>query len=760
MADDHVSLDLDEPVALRRKRRSSAAPDHSQTSSNVSVVVYENESMSTPPATPRHDFGSRRSKKRVRFSDPGPSIDTDFTSSGLTPNLRRTSLGSVKRRRHSMPVTVQNRATSPVSGEIQFAPLRQVLDGRVKRRLRRNRLSEEVNTIQWEKRMEAKRRRSEVLRLKEQLKGKDLQMQEMRDEHDLASQLGNTSSVDGMSTKVQDLEQQIENLKKELGDKDANGAHGEHDATDWTMAGHDPFGSDNDVMNDDYDDNDFGMSMMDDEVMTTPTRLKTSFLSPPGTAPNTPSGPPSVGVQTSPRLDSENQELREQLRVLQTELEELRSTVALRKDRDTRLSQKLTSYLPTPHNTPVIHDYSSLDSALDSVLTQLALSQALALEHGSSFSVLSSEICALGFSTAVSPVDTLAVIAAQFRSARLELEYLMPGEVAEGFENEKLLKMLLGRIRVLLDDARKRDVQIDEYHAQEVALRREINAGVEAMDGVQRELLLAAEREEGLTRELEEKETSCERHRDALDDYRREVLGLEELVEKMEEEALEKQGQREEWETEKEAETEELQERLGNALEAAEELRGALLAKESELADRADRADELWERDARITDLEVKIDTLSQALQDAREMIDDLRAENSTLAAQNQDLETQVQSERSRGHAVVRGMREQLSHVLSASQEYLSSPLSAEPVLPELPTPMSSAEVVVRKGGIFDKKQARRSSGNTLRVGGEGMSVLPEKRKRRRWDSGLGFLEEDEGEGSAGLGGDGLSSDY
>ncbi|KFY79317.1 hypothetical protein V499_01697 [Pseudogymnoascus sp. VKM F-103] len=49
---------------------------------------------------------------------------------------------------------------------------------------------------------------------------------------------------------------------------------------------------------------------------------------------------------------------------------------------------------------------------------------------------------------------------------------------------------------------------------------------------------------------------------------------------------------------------------------------------------------------------------------------------------------------------------------------------------------------VVRQGGLFDKELARRRSGS-LGSGGE--------KKRRRYDSGLGFLdEEEEGEGGVG----------
>jgi hypothetical protein len=55
--------------------------------------------------------------------------------------------------------------------------IRQVLDDRVKRRLRRNRLSEEMNKIHMDKRNEERERRFEVERLRNELASKDLELQ-------------------------------------------------------------------------------------------------------------------------------------------------------------------------------------------------------------------------------------------------------------------------------------------------------------------------------------------------------------------------------------------------------------------------------------------------------------------------------------------------------------------------------------------------------------------------------------------------------
>ena len=107
----------------------------------------------------------------------------------------------------------------------------------------------------------------------------------MRDEQEIASQIEGESGVSlsintTLSTKVQELEQEIQGLKAELQRKESF----ETQDADWTMAARDPFNfdDDDDHMITNYDD-DFRESMINDEMITTPTRLNTSFPSPPST---------------------------------------------------------------------------------------------------------------------------------------------------------------------------------------------------------------------------------------------------------------------------------------------------------------------------------------------------------------------------------------------------------------------------------------------------------------------------------------------
>jgi len=798
--DSTIVIDDDRPLAVRRSRRSSVGPTSNSRSSSRPATIHPH-GIATPPETPK------RIKKRVRFSDPGPAIESDYASSGLTPFIRRTSLSTPKsKRRQSTPARLWNRAgydVEPASGTLQFAPLRQVLDGRVKRRIKRNGLSEEINVIEFDKRAEARGRKAEVERLKGELALKDLEVQSMRDEHDIASQIegesgGSMTTTTTLSNKVQELEQEIRDLKEELGRRESD-SDTVDDPNNWTLAARDPYGydDDDDMMITNYDD-DFNNMTANDELMTTPTRLNTSFPSPPSTMPNTPcksTYSTNAGIQTSlPIPDPEKETLKSQLQSLQAEITKLTSSVAFNEDNATRLAEKLSEFIPIDESP----DHNTLDSALDTVLTQLALIQSQSLEHSTAFSALSNEITALGFS-ASSPDEALETIGRQFRQARLDLEYLTPGEVSEGFENEKLLGLLVDRIRVLVGKVRDGDASVDQYHEQEVLLRQQLNDRVSVMESMKGDLALASTVVSSLREEVKEKETDSERLREALDGYRSEVSSLEALISRVEEEAREKEmGLR--------SEMEELQARLSNevaqhdvtktvnegnemllpelerrltaALEAAAEVqarlstlteahtgmtaeRDAALAQLANLSSSISSATEVEERDATIASLKTTIQDREYAhgsalaLRDARvsELRHEIERVNEALKSAHSTIlglrkeNKEVKERAERGAFVVRDMLRQMGRAEEMGRGWVEvEGLTNGPgtsgngkrrasSVEVMRTPHAQGEGaggVVRKGGMFDAGLARRVS-----VGKSG-------KKRRRYDSGLGFLEEGE----------------
>ncbi|KFY11367.1 hypothetical protein V491_07235, partial [Pseudogymnoascus sp. VKM F-3775] len=506
------TVDDELPIALRRVRRSCSNQNLLQDSpskpSRRSNRVFGIE---TPPATPQ------RRKKRVRFSDPGPAIQA---ATGLTPFISRQFSISTpsSNRRHSAP-SRWNLAQddAPLSGTLQFAPLRQVLDGRVKRRIRRNRLSEEINTIEWEKKQEKKAERGEISRLQHALRQKDIELQYLREEQETASQLGGEALTP--TARVHDLEAQVAELKAELENREVSG----QDDPNWTMAARDPY--DDDAFMQDYD-NDF-----DDEMteMIISTPLRRSFPSPPTTVPNTPSKGPvnhNIGIQAS-MVDPSKQILEEQLQTLQAELAELTKTVEQSNTTQDRLSAKLAPFITPVDDCP----HESLDFALDSVLTHLAVAQSSELESAHRFTAITTELHAVFPTTSIpsgaSAEDIIQALHSQFRAARLELEYLLPGEQPEGFDNTALLSMLLSRLRLLVERVKRQDDHIDQYHEQELSLRSQLSARVSAMQGLQEKLASSDVVIRTLEREVGDKDAGLRKLTTALESYRTEVSSLE-----------------------------------------------------------------------------------------------------------------------------------------------------------------------------------------------------------------------------------------
>lgn len=222
------SVSDDRPIAVRRKRRSSSGQADSPSQTTVSQSTNRDESQQT---TLGETKTPTKPKKRVRFSDPRPEASTSSSSStGLTPHIKRTTLATAAqssapswprllaekpRRRVSLPTTLAGSLPSPsltpsptirVSGEFQIPSLRQTLDERTKRRLRRNHMSEEINDIDEEKRSTSKMVQ---------------QIHELKTELELARQLGkevadSSNDSGGDTVRIQELENEIGRLKEEM----------------------------------------------------------------------------------------------------------------------------------------------------------------------------------------------------------------------------------------------------------------------------------------------------------------------------------------------------------------------------------------------------------------------------------------------------------------------------------------------------------------------------------------------------------------
>ncbi|KAK8100877.1 hypothetical protein PG999_011251 [Apiospora kogelbergensis] len=712
------SLDL--PIALRRTPRRTAAPH---------CGSQEPRSAKTP--------GKPKSKKRVRFSDPGPGHDNTSGTTGLTPMVRRSSLGAMtpssKRRRCSTPTRahgdeddVDELANTPTSNgtEIRYASLRQVLDDRVRRRIKRHGLSEEMNVIQAEKRRRATQDRTELERLRRELAEKDDEMERLRD----ATLFQDTGRID-------ELERQVKELRGELGNRSSTLA--DQTRYGWATAARDPF-SDS-YMGDDGDG--FGDTTMGELLCSTPSRARASFPTPPCTSPTRPATPCSLRGQSPTPIshvsvqaclpDPEKEALEAELGSLRLELTKLTDALESHETLKSRMAEKLAAAQTRPDSQ---HE-SGLEARLDGVLQSLSDRTAALLDLNASLSTL-------GFRGGDAGEIVLS-LASAFRSARLELEYLTPGEITLPLSSRgaEVLDLVLVRLRDLARKTREHEDAIDEYHELELSLRQQLGARVGAMDNLRRDLAASAAQLREKDARIDELEVGVDRLRGAVDGYRRDVGELEALAQRMEEEADEARAAaaandedlkllHHQWQKETadrhDAAVRELEARLVSAAAQTAELRIQLADVQARKAvevaslNRA-HGQGLALRDARVAELRGEIDGINEALRGAHETIRQLRVENAGLT-------TGLESEKRAAREAVERAQAELERVLAA----------ATPKQQQQPLRRSSRG----KPGVVSTPD----NAEQLRPGSflsDGLARSGQDRKRRRYDSGLGFLEED-----------------
>jgi len=173
--------------------------------------------------------------------------------------------------------------------------------------------------------------------------------------------------------------------------------------------------------------------------------------------------------------------------------------------------------------------------------------------------------------------------------------------------------------------------------------------------------------------------------------------------------------------------------------ETIEELRTSMLEKDATISHLKSTSVErehahgaaLALSDARVSELRSEIERVNEALKTAHSTIISLRKENG-------DLQAQLENEKNRGQLLVQDILKQTVRMSETARGYINSETSPQKKSSSgdgqtLEVGEGSA-TVVRKGGLFDSYLARRPS-----TGGS---------KRRRYDSGLAFLEEEDENGN------------
>ncbi|KAF9769578.1 hypothetical protein IL306_012990 [Fusarium sp. DS 682] len=663
--------DINLPIAIRRSRRSSIKPDPEIPSSPM------------PTKTPK-----RGSKRRVRFSDPG-------ASSGLTPMVNRFNVATPKRRRHSSapiestPNTIRSSPALPQSGEVTFLPLRQVLDGRVQRRIRRNGLSEEMNSIQQEKRRRNQEAKEEIEKLRNELKARDREIYELQNA---------TIVID--TDRIWDLEKQIQDLQDELSKRSGRGMD-QSRGYNWTLAAREKFSQDF------MDEDEFGDETMAQFICSTPSRARTSFMTPPATSPTVPGTPifeemettAMVGVQAS-LPDPKQMQLEEEVSSLQLEVSKLTDTLESYKALSGRLTDKLSDFTS--------ESATGVEAQIDAMLQTMS-DRAHALQH------LTASITKLGF-TGSDASEMITSLSSGFRAARLELEYLTPGEITLPLSSHgaEVLDLMLTRLRDMAKRAKEDEDAIDEYHEIELSLRKQLDARVTVMDGLKAEMSKAEQLMSDKIARIRELEVANQRLKGAVDGYVRDIHELEDLVQRMEREAHDANDEynvqlevKHKILTRKEDTIASLETKLSDALHKSSDLQSQITSLQtSKAADIAalnkKHGSALAARDASVAKYRGEIDKVNASLRAAHTTICGLRVENG-------GLKREVEEERRKAKEVIDAMKEELQRVVKMSQEFLTT------------------------------KESPEEEGKT------GVSRRVSKRLRGR-DSGMGLLDEEEEE--------------
>lgn len=695
----------DLPIALRRTRRSSA-------------VLHSHPQETQPPKSPNVSTPSRGAKKRVRFSDPGPASDHNAQvddepvsgSTGLTPHIRRTTLepgSGTKRRRHSGPVAVDrpdafdSTIDTRYSGEVTFLPLRQVLDGRVKRRIRRNGLSEEINVITAERKRKAQQTSDEIATLKSEVAAKDAEIRRLSG----ATEIGQED--DETQDSIDELKRQVSQLRRVLKSPDSSNETEDtidYNTThmDWAIQVRDPCPSEYSDMELDIDDEDedleFGDRTIAELACSTPSRrsanIRNSFPTPPSTSPHlgpiTPSRRHPVtptsqaAVQTS-FTKADREELEDELASLQLEIAKLTGTLETYESMTARLSEKLSPFAPKDGSAAAL----IMDSRSPAVKVEAQFNNLLQAfsDRSAVLTGLDASLGELGF-PGNDAAEVVLSLSSAFRTARLELEYLTPGEIALPLTaaGAAVLDLLLTRLRELAKRTLECEDAIDEYHVLEHSLRKQLSARAEIMDAVKAEKDALADQAKKKDAHIKELEIGVQRLKGAVKSYTRDVSELEGLVQRLEGDldtankdlrAAKEQNDADadEWSEavkEKEWNITMLEEKLGLALEQTSELKDQLEElrtkhKEEVFSMSQRHGVDLVMRDSRVSELRLEVDRVNEALREAHETVSNLRVENGSL-------NDRLDSEKAKAKAAIDTMRNELERVVRMGQDLMATP--------------------------------------------------------------------------------------
>lgn len=481
----------------------------------------------TATATPR------KARKKLRFSDPGPST-------GLTPALLRTSFDGAStgsaastpsdrvRRRRSMPLHRSSRrwpdTCDATSGRVvQFTPLRQILDSRTQRRIRRTGLSDEINNFEREKRdvtgyektLQSLRRERDALR--QQLEKAKI----ASEDRNMALETPEDLSFIALPDRIEQLQAETSRLREVVSFSTSNDVHGEG-----------------------------GTFMLNDTIMDGDAILLSDSPDMRGVEchPAIPGGFSLVGSTVS--------EASTQLQLPDRQQDELHS---LNQDLETARKEKrdlfdaCRAHISSLSGTPVensLRRSSPPPDFLETIVPTLVATLSRASDATHSLELVKKELSQLGFS-GCNPIDIISQLRSRFRAARIELERAVPGETSNASLNDAnaTLGALVKRVELLIKSLSDERSRHDGSLGRERALKGQFDALLTRYEAASKkihdlehfsslsasDMLHTRMRMQELENEGKEQSVGIDRLNAALSKYREEVSSLEALVTGLEE---------------------------------------------------------------------------------------------------------------------------------------------------------------------------------------------------------------------------------
>lgn len=745
----------------RKRKTRSSNPD--QPDSTLRLELQEHVERWPSPRTPRE------SRKKVRFSDPGPQAQKPLngSSTGLTPAMMRTSFEepdsayvelmnrtpSRRRRRQSTPIPRSRRSNDPLcpfdhaSPEriVQFTPLRQILDPRMRRRIQRAGLSDEMNHIEREKR--------ETFNYEKTLQALLNERNALQRELETAKQpeggSEGTSSSGEMSWMYLPGPKQVPTAS---GVEEETSASSRNDNGNTSLAN-----GDGDSIMINYSGMEGDTLLFSDSPdirgidECLPSVPDCSLLG---------SGNSTHDASVEAHMPDKNKEA-ENL-ALSLDLE-----AARKEKRD--LFNACRAQISSLDGTAIGHSLRSSSPPpdfLDQFIPTLRDALTRASDATKALDSVRQELSSLGF--AGGNVDEIiAEVRSRFRSARLELEHAVPGETADASLEDgnatlsalvrrvELLVKSLGEERKLHEGALGRETALrgqfnNLLFQNEIASRkiRNLEDGISSAAG---QIFRARERAQDLEQKGREQAIGIDRLNTALNTYREEVKSLEAIVARLEEENV----------TSKEQHQQELSE-LAGKLADEHKARSDAESSVTEHETRIREMEDMLEKNRTCAcDLTARIESLENEKQNveakAAEQLEGQEHAIGSLNVRVSELSTSLEAAKAEADRLRRsnaGLEEQLEHETNARDDLLN----------KWAVEQTRAFAYMKETVQNDRRRAKIRAANwelksddiqsdNINTGSEPTTPVSMTRfvdvevgrgkNRRRLDSGIGILSED-----------------